>query len=108
MAFTDFDALQKEVIDWSHRADLGIKIAGFITLAENAMYSNSQEVLTIRSMETISTSLTTGQYVDLPEDFESARSVRLITDDNGGYLKAQAPARSQVGGTRRGGSDRRR
>ena len=91
MAFTNFDELQKEVIDWSHRADLGIKIPDFITLAENAMYSNDQEILNVRSMETITTSLTTGQYVDLPDDFESARSVRLVTSDNGGYLKFQAP-----------------
>ena len=91
MAFTDYDELQKEVIDWSHRADLGTKIADFITLAENTMYSNDQEVLTVRSMETITTQLTTGQYVDLPTGFESARSVRLITGDNGGYLKYQAP-----------------
>ena len=91
MAFTNFDELQKEVIDWSHRADLGIKIPDFITLAENAMYSNDQEILNVRSMETITASLTAGQYVDLPDDFESARSVRLVTSDNGGYLKFQAP-----------------
>ena len=71
-------------------------------LAENAMYSNDQEVLTVRSMETITTSLTTGQYVDLPDGFESARSVRLITGDNGGYLKSQAPEqmRKEVSGGR--------
>jgi hypothetical protein len=102
MAFTDYDELQKEVIDWSHRADLGTKIADFIILAENAMYSNDQEVLTVRSMETITTQLTTGQYVDLPTGFESARSVRLITGDNGGYLKYQAPEqmRKDVAGGR--------
>jgi hypothetical protein len=91
MAFTDYDELQKEVVNWSHRGDLGKRIPDFITLAENAMYSNDQEVLTVRSMETITTQLTTGQYVDLPTGFESARSVRLITGDNGGYLKYQAP-----------------
>jgi hypothetical protein len=91
MAFTDFDELQKEIIDWSHRGDLGTKIADFITLAENAMYSNDQEVLTVRSMETISTAATGGQYVELPPSFESARSVRLVTGDNGGELRFQAP-----------------
>lgn len=102
MAFSDYDELQKEVIDWSHRADLGVKIPDFITLAENAMYSNDQEVLTVRSMETISTALTAGQYLALPDGFESARSVRLVTSDNGGYLKFQAPEqmRKEVSGGR--------
>ena len=88
MAFTNYEELVKEVIDWSHRSDLSIKIPDFITLAENAMYSNEQEVLNVRSMETISTALTAGQYLSLPDDFESARSVRLT---GLGSLKSQAP-----------------
>ena len=91
MALADFDDLVKEVVDWSHRGDLGNKINDFIQLAENAMYSNDQEVLAVRSMETITTSLTTGALVDLPDNFESARSVRLVTGDNGGELRFQAP-----------------
>ena len=86
-----YDKLVKEIIDWSHRDDLGVKIPDFIQLAENAMYSNEVEVLAIRGMEMISTSTTTGQYVALPTDFESARSVRLVTGDNGGELRFQAP-----------------
>jgi hypothetical protein len=91
MALTTYNELIKEVADWSHRSDLAIKIPDFIMLAEMAMYSNDQEVLTIRSMETISTALTAGQYLALPDDFESARSVRLVTNDNGGELRFQAP-----------------
>jgi len=91
MAFSDYDELQKEIIDWSHRGDLGAKIADFITLAENAMYSNDEQPLMVRSMETVSTAATAGQYVELPVNFESARSVRLVTGDNGGELKYQAP-----------------
>ena len=87
----NYDNLIKDVIDWSHRNDLGIKIPAFIQLAENAMYSNEIEVLTIRSMEIISTALTAGQYLALPPDFESARSVRLVTGDNGGELRFQTP-----------------
>lgn len=102
MAFSDYDELQKEIIDWSHRNDLGTKIPDFITLAENFMYSNDQEVLTVRSMETISTAATAGQYVALPDGFESARSVRLVTGDNGGELTFQAPQqmKKQVAGGR--------
>lgn len=91
MALTNYDELQKEIVDWSHRSDLGTKIPDFIMLAENAMYSNDQEVLTIRSMETISTAVTAGQYLALPDNFESARSVRLVTSDSGGYLQFQSP-----------------
>mgnify|MGYP000152367054 FL=1 len=86
-----YENLVKEVIDWSHRDDLGVKMPDFILLAENAMYSNEVEVLTVRSMESISTALTAGQYLALPEDFESARSIRLVTGDNGGELRFQAP-----------------
>lgn len=91
MALATFDDLVKEIIDWSHRGDLGTKITDFIQLAENAMYSNEVEVLKVRSMGIVSTALTAGQYVELPPDFESARSVRLVTGDNGGELKFQAP-----------------
>jgi hypothetical protein len=102
MALTNFDELYKSIVDWSHRGDLGEKIADFVSLTENAMYSNDAEVLTVRSMETISTALTAGQYLSLPDNFESARSVRLVTSDNGGELRFQAPEqmRKQVDGGR--------
>lgn len=86
-----YDNLVKEIIVWSHREDLGVKIPDFISLAENAIYSNEVAPLKIRSMEKISTAATAGQYVSLPSDFESARSVRLVTGDNGGQLVFQAP-----------------
>ena len=91
MSLDTFDNLVKEIVSWSHRGDLGTKINDFIQLAENAMYSNEAEVLTVRSMEIVSTALTAGQYLQLPDDFESARSVRLVTGDNGGELTYQAP-----------------
>lgn len=91
MALDTFDNLVKEIIDWSHREDLNTKIPDFILLAENAMYSNDVAVLNVRSMETISTAVTAGQYLELPANFESARSVRLVTGDNGGELRFQAP-----------------
>lgn len=86
-----YDNLVKEIIDWSARDDLGLKILSFIQLAENAMYSNEISPLMVRSMEIVSTALADGQYIALPDGFESARSVRLITGDNGGELTYQAP-----------------
>lgn len=91
MALDNFDNLKKEIIDYSHRNDLGTKIDTFIQLAENAMYSNEVEVLTVRSMEIVSTALTAGQYLSLPDNFESARSVRIVTDSGTGELRYQAP-----------------
>lgn len=91
MSLDNYDNLIKEIIDWSHRGDLGTKIPSFIQLAENAMYSNDVAPLMVRSMETISTALTAGQYLALPDNFESARSVRLVTSNGGGELRYQAP-----------------
>jgi len=91
MALTNFDELVKQVTDWSHREDLGTLMPDFISLTENAMYANETEVLTVRSMETTSTILSTGRLLSLLIGFESARSVRLLTNDGGGELRFQAP-----------------
>ncbi len=91
MSLDNFDNLKKEIIDYSHRGDLGNKIDTFIQLAENAMYSNGVQPLKVRSMEIVSTAATAGEYVELPPDFESARSVRLVTNDGSGELRFQAP-----------------
>lgn len=91
MALDTFENLVKEVIDYSHRNDMGNRIDTFIQLAENTMYSNSAQPLKVRSMEIVSTAATAGQYVELPPDFESARSVRLVIGDNSGELRFQAP-----------------
>lgn len=89
MALDTYDGLLVEIVDWSHRNDLGPKIPDFIQLAENAMYANPVEVLAVRSMEIVSTTLTTGQYLALPDNYESSRSVRLVV--SGGEITFQAP-----------------
>ena len=91
MSLATFDDLVKEIIDYSHRNDQGTRIPTYIQLAENLMYSNSVQPLKIRSMETVSTAATAGQYVELPPNFERARSVRLVIGDNSGELRFQAP-----------------
>ena len=91
MALDTFDNLVKEIVDYSHRKDMKKRISTFIQLAENAMYSNGVQPLKVRSMEIVSTAATAGQYVELPPDFESARSVRLVLGDNSGELRFQAP-----------------
>ena len=91
MSLATFDDLVKEIIDYSHRNDQGTRIPTYIQLAENAMYSNGVQPLKVRSMETVSTAATAGQYVELPPNFERARSVRLVIGDNSGELRFQAP-----------------
>lgn len=91
MALGTYDDLIKEAIDWSHRGDLGVKMPDFVQLAENAMYSNDVECLTVRSMEIVSTALTTGQYLELPDNFESMRSCRLVLNTNDNEIRYQSP-----------------
>ena len=91
MALDTYNNLLTQAIEWSHRDDLGPKMPDFIQLAENFMYSNDVEVLTVRSMETVSTALTAGEYLALPDNFESARSVSLITGSNICKLVYKAP-----------------
>jgi hypothetical protein len=91
MALDTYDNLVKEIADFSHREDLAGKIASFINLSETTMYANDVELLTVRSMEKISTTLTQGEYLSLPDYYESLRSIRFLTPNNIGKLKYQAP-----------------
>jgi hypothetical protein len=89
MSLDTYDNLLKEIVSFSHRDDLGDKIATFIQIAETTMYANDVELLAVRSMETISTALTVGEY--LPEYYESLRGIRFLTANNIGKLNYQAP-----------------
>jgi hypothetical protein len=91
MALDTYNNLVKEIVDFSHREDLAGKIASFINLSETTMYANDVELLAVRSMETITTALTTGEFLALPADYESFRGIRLITPNNVGKLNYQAP-----------------
>ena len=79
MAIDTFDKLTQEIIDFSHRRDLDLKIPTFIELAETAMYANPDEILKIRGAEVTLDTVTSGQTLALPTDYQSMRSLRLIT-----------------------------
>ena len=83
MAITTYDKLCKAIVKWSHREDILELIPDFIANTEQHMYDNETESLQLRSMETISTSLTTGKLIDLPVGFESGRATRLNIDGYG-------------------------
>lgn len=71
--------LKLEVIDWSHRDDLDLKIDTFIDMAESEMFSNAIEPLKSRNEEarTSFTTSTTDRFVALPTGFQEARKVRI-------------------------------
>jgi hypothetical protein len=83
MAITTYDQLCKAIVDFAHREDLLDLIPIFIANTEQHMYDNETESLQLRSMEFISTSLTTGRLIQLPPNFESSRAVRLNLDGYG-------------------------
>ena len=91
MALSTYDDLVKSIVKWSHRQDLGLLIPDFIALAESEMYSNEGWQLEIRDMETVSTAAVSGLYLELPPNFEKARSVQLETGDGLVDVKFQAP-----------------
>lgn len=88
MSLNTYDNLKLEIIDWSHRKDMALRVDTFIDLAEVEMFSNSVEPLKVRGGETrvaFSTSITT-RFVALPAGYQSFRKVR-IQIVSGGSIK---------------------
>lgn len=87
MSLDNYANLKLEVIDWSHRNDLDLKIDTFIDLAESEMLANSTEPLQIRAEETLATdtldSTTPSRFLALPTGFQSMRKL-YIEITNGG------------------------
>lgn len=95
MALDSYDNLIKEIKDYTHRGDLGTKLSQFVQMCEVSMYANPTQCLKVRSMAVTSTTLTTGQYIGLPDEFESARSIRFVTDNYNQEVRFQAPEQMQ-------------
>jgi hypothetical protein len=92
MSLDTYTNLKQEVIDFSHRGDLDLKIDTFIDMAETEMYANTQEVLKIRSLETLdTTATTTSRLIALPTCYQSMRSMRLTINSNTSNLRFRAP-----------------
>ena len=81
MSLDTFDNLKIEIIDWSHREDIDLKVDTFIDLAEVEMYSNAVKRLKVRSGETTATDTasTSTRYVSLPTGFLEMRRLRIDT-----------------------------
>jgi len=86
--FDTFSNLKLEIIDWSHRNDLDLKIDGFISLVEKDMFKThkAHEALQIRGQETTSTASVSTKFFALPDGYFSLRSIRLVIDTLNGRL----------------------
>jgi hypothetical protein len=96
MSFDTFENLKKEIIDWSHRRDLDLKIDGFIQLAENKMRDNEIENLKLRAFDTNATDtlLTTSRFIPLPTGYQDMRTIKLLEGtDLVGQLKYLTPTK---------------
>ena len=92
MALDTFANLKQEIIQFSHRTDLDLKIDTFIRMAEVEMFANPEEILQIRSQETLDTSATTtSRLIALPTGYQSMRSMRLTINSNTSNLRYSAP-----------------
>ena len=86
MSLDTFDNLKLEIIDWSHRKDIDLKVDTFIELAEVEMFSNPTKTLKVRSGETraTATASTTSRFLALPSGFLEMRRLRIDADE--GFL----------------------
>lgn len=93
MALSTFFELKKEVIDYSHRGDLDLKIPDFILLAEKEMFNNDIEILSPRYLEiTVDIpTVTTSNLVALPSDYKSLRNTRVNITDEIDFLEYRTP-----------------
>lgn len=92
MPLDTYANLKLEVIDFSHRDDIDGKLDTFIDMAETEMFANTQEVLKIRSQETLdATATTTSRFIPLPTGYQSMRSMRLQINNNTSNLRFRAP-----------------
>ena len=81
MIISTYDDLIKMVESFIHRDDLTNLIPLFIETAETEIYNNEVQPLMIRDMEQVVTVVTSSsRYVDLPDNYESSRSVKLLID----------------------------
>ena len=101
MSLADYEGLKQEIIDWSHRDDLDLKIDTFIDLAEAEMYANAIEPLKIRSEETLVEdtldSTTPSRFLALPTGYQSLRKLSIqITNGDNFELNFRTPGQLNV------------
>lgn len=99
MSLDTYANLKKEIIDWSHRDDLDLKIDTFIDLAESEMLANKVEPLQLRSEETLSAfaTNTTDRFAALPTGYQSSRKLRIQIVNGESYeLRFRTPSQLNI------------
>lgn len=93
MPLTNFTDISKSIINWSHRNDLDLLVPDFIRLAEVEMYNNPQEPLQLKQLEATFSGVTTivDPFVNLPTNYASMRSSRLVITNSSDFLEYRAP-----------------
>ena len=97
MPFSTFEELSDEIIRYTHRGDLDLRIPDFIILAEKEMFNNPVEQLAIKYLEKTSTAptTTTSRFIALPDDYESLRSSRLAIDNESDFRSYFTPVNAE-------------
>lgn len=101
MSLDTYENLKVEIIEWSHRKDLNLKIDTFIDLAEAEMYANKTEPLQLRGQEVLEAftmdSVTPSRFVALPTGFQSMRKIRVqIVNGESVELKFRTPSQLNI------------
>lgn len=101
MSLDTYANLKLEIIDWSHRDDIDLKVDTFIDLAESEMFANQFEPLRIRSEETRATAsldaTTPSRYLALPDGFVSMRKMSIpITNGEAFEILFKSPGQLNV------------
>ena len=101
MSLDTYENLKQEIIDWSHRDDVDLRIDTFIQLAESEMFANQIEPLRVRSEETLASltmdSVTPSRYLALPAGFQSMRKLRVQIVNGGSFeLEYRTPSQMRV------------
>ena len=96
-----YQELKDEVISWSHRDDLDLKVDNFIVLAESEMFANTVEPLQLRGEETTTTlylySDLETRLMDLPTGYSSMRKLRIQVENGESVeLKYRTPAQLNI------------
>lgn len=98
MALDNFANLKASIENWSHRNDVKAIIDDFIQISETEMYSNPDFNLRIRSMEQVSTVVTTitDNFIALPTNFLESRRLEIIVDNIPFLLEYKTPEQMNV------------
>ncbi len=82
MSLDTYDNLKLEIIDFSHRNDLDLKIDTFIDQLESDLFANQVSPLKTRSGETRSTAIlsTASRFLELPPGFKEMRRLHILRE----------------------------